>query len=140
MAGLKVRDVMSTDIRGINEDASLLAAAKVMVDQRVNSLVVWPKDRDEPFGIVTSSDIVDAIGGGRSLEETCVSDMESTPLVVVTPGVPVPSAARMMSRLGLRHLAVFNGKTLVGIVSNLDLLRAATGGVRPGGEEVTTVL
>ena len=140
MAGLKVRDVMSKDIRGISEDASLLAAAKVMVDQRVNSLVVWPKERDEPFGIVTSSDIVDAIGGRRDLEETCVSDMESTPLVVVTPGVPVPNAARMMSRLGLRHLAVFNGKTLVGIVSNLDLLRAATGGVRPGGEEVTTVL
>jgi signal-transduction protein with cAMP-binding, CBS, and nucleotidyltransferase domain len=31
----------------------------------------------------------------------------------------------MMTRMNLRHLAVFNGKEIVGIVSNFDLVRAA---------------
>ena len=119
---------MSAEIRGISEDASLQTAAEVMVEKGINSLVVWPSEKDEPYGIVTSSDIVDAIAAGKPLAETRVADLRSAPLVVVTPGVRLADAARMMSRYGLRHLAVFNGRELVGIVSNRDILK---GVVRP---------
>lgn len=123
MEDRKVRDVMSTEIRGISEEASIQTAADVMVEKGINSLVVWPFEKDEPYGIVTSSDIVDAIADGKPLAETRVADLRNAPLVVVTPGVRLADAARMMSRYGLRHLAVFNGRELVGIVSNRDVLK-----------------
>jgi CBS domain-containing protein len=120
-----MRDVMSGEVHGISEEASLLAAAEAMVEHRINSLVVWPTERDEPYGILTSSDVVDALAEGLDLERAQVADLKHTPLVLVTPGVRVQDAARMMMRLNLRHLAVFNGKTIVGVVSNSDLMAAA---------------
>ncbi len=125
----KVRDVMTTEIRGINEEASLQTAAEAMMEKGINSLVVWPSEKDEPYGIVTSSDVVDAVAAGKSLADTRVGELRSAPLVVVTPGVRVIDAARMMSRYGLRHLAVFNGRELVGIVSNRDILKGIVGPV-----------
>jgi IMP dehydrogenase len=87
-------------------------------------------EQDEPYGILTSSDLVDAIASGRDLEDTKVSGFRTTPIVLVTPGVRAKDAAQMMTRMNLRHLAVFNGKAIVGIVSNFDLVRAAAKDVR----------
>ena len=126
-AGAKVRDVMTTEVHGISEEASALTAAKAMAGLRINSLVVWPTERDEPYGILTSSDVVDALADGRDLERTRVGEVCTTPLALVTPGVRVQDAARMMVRANVRHLAVFNGKAIVGLVSNFDLMRAAVG-------------
>ena len=48
---------MSKDVHRISEDASTLTAARVMVEKGINSLIVWPTERDEPYGILTSSDV-----------------------------------------------------------------------------------
>jgi len=61
----KVRDLMTRDICGVSEDATLLTAATAMAEQRVNSLVVWPTAAEEPFGILTSSDLIDAIAAAK---------------------------------------------------------------------------
>jgi CBS domain-containing protein len=121
---------MSTDVEGVPEDATLLTAAKTMRARRINSLVVFPTEPEAPYGIVTSTDIVDAIAHDRALEGTTVGEVQSAPIVLVTPSVPVRHAARLMARLNLRHLGVFNGKAIVGIVSNGDLVTAAVREIR----------
>ena len=127
---LKVRDVMTSEVHGISEESSLATAIRAMASKGINSLIVWPVERDEPYGILTSSDLVDAIASGRDLEDTTVAGFRTTPIVLVTPGVRVKDAAQMMTRMNLRHLAVFNGKEIVGIVSNFDLVRAAAKDIR----------
>lgn len=139
---LRVRDLMTKDVHGISETSSLATAANAMAERGTNSLLVWPVERDEPYGIVTSSDVVDAIASGKDLENTPVANLCSTPLVIVTPGVRARDAARLMSRMNLRHLVVLSGKDIVGIVSNFDLLRAAAGSPKafqPGGPAVPLV-
>jgi len=121
----KVRDIMSMELHGISDEASLQAALESMVRHGINSLIVWPMEQDEPYGIITSSDVVDQIAAGKVLTETRVGDVDTSPLAVITPGIRIRDAARMMRRLNLRHLAVFNGKEIVGIVSNFDLLKGA---------------
>ncbi|HLE54985.1 MAG TPA: CBS domain-containing protein [Thermoplasmata archaeon] len=121
---VKVRDAMSTEVFEISEDATLQSAAKRMADARVNSLIVRPEGREEPFGIVTSTDIVDAISDGMDPTVALVRDVATAPLVTVTPGVPVAYAARLMKRANLRHLAVFNGKEVVGVLSAYDIVKA----------------
>ncbi|MBI4415353.1 MAG: hypothetical protein HY557_00030, partial [Euryarchaeota archaeon] len=44
----------------------------------------------------------------------------------------------LMMRHGLRHLAVFNGKEIVGIVANYDLVKAAA--ERPSEDVPRTVV
>ena len=122
---LKVRDVMTSEVHGISEESSLATAIRAMAAKGINSLIVWPVEQEEPYGILTSSDLVDAIASGRDLEDTKVTGFRTTPIVLVTPGVRARDAAQMMTRMNLRHLAVFNGKEIVGIVSNFDLVRAA---------------
>jgi CBS domain-containing protein len=90
----------------------------------VNSLVVRPEGREDPFGIITSTDIVDAVADGLDPTLAMVRDVATAPLVTVTPGVPVAYAARLMKRANLRHLAVFNGREVVGILSGYDIVKA----------------
>jgi CBS domain-containing protein len=67
-----------------------------------------------------------------------VRDVATAPLVTVTPGVPVAYAARLMKRANLRHLAVFNGKEVVGILSSFDIAKAIGrwGSLAAGIEEI----
>ncbi len=142
---VKVRDAMSTEVFEISEDATLQSAAKRMADARVNSLIVRPEGKEEPFGIVTSTDIVDAIAAGMDPTVALVRDVATAPLVTVTPGVPVAYAARLMKRANLRHLAVFNGREVVGVLSAYDIVKAIgrwgslAAGIEEGAEvEVTS--
>jgi len=120
----KVRDAMSTEVIEVPEDATLEAAARKMAAARVNSLIVRPEGKEDPFGIVTSTDVVDALAEGADLANVRVSEIATAPLVTVTPGVPIAYAARLMKRTNLRHLAVFNGRQIVGVLSAHDVMRA----------------
>ena len=115
---------MSTDVREVPEQATLEIAAKRMAELKVNSLVVRPEGKEEPFGILTSTDIVDAIAEGAEPAQTLVRDSATTPLVVITPGVSIRYAARLMKRANVRHLAVFNGRDIIGVLSASDIVRA----------------
>src|SRR3990170_3182260 len=72
---VKVREAMSTTLLEVGEDVTLQVAAKRMADARVNSLVVRPSAKEEPFGIVTSTDIVEAIAGGQDPSKTEVYEV-----------------------------------------------------------------
>jgi CBS-domain-containing membrane protein len=61
-----------------------------------------------------------------------VSEMMSSPVVTVAETSSVQEAARIMTRKGLKRLAVLNGDNeVVGIVTRADLIRAY---VRPDAE------
>ncbi len=121
---VRVRDAMSTEVFEIAEDATIQAAARRMSDARVNSLVVRPEAKEDPFGIVTSTDIVNAVASGLDPATVPVREIAAAPLIIVTPGVPLAYAARLMKTSNLRHLAVFNGREIVGILSAYDVMKA----------------
>jgi CBS domain-containing protein len=57
---LKAREVMSTPVVKINEDASIEEAASLMAKKRIKKLVAVSGDGDKLVGIITSMDIVKA--------------------------------------------------------------------------------
>jgi CBS domain-containing protein len=118
------RNVMTSPIETIEETATVEKAAAKMLSKRVSSLVVSPASPDEPFGIVTTSDIARALGRCIPPRDAQVGDIMSSPLLLVTPHVPAVYVARMMDRASVRHVAVFNGRNILGIVSSRDLLKA----------------
>jgi CBS domain-containing protein len=115
---------MSSPVETIAENATLEKAAAKMLAQKVSALVVSPAAEDEPFGILTTTDIAGALARGVDAKATRVADVMNSPLLLVTPHVPAVYVARLMERAFVRHVAVFNGREVLGMISSRDLLKA----------------
>jgi len=118
---VKLRDVMSPDVRCVSPETSLHTAAFVMRQLDVGALPVC--DNDRLSGMVTDRDIViRGLAEGEEGARRTVSD-------VMTPGVTwcyededIEAAARLMEEQQIRRLPVLNAaKRLVGIVSLGDM-------------------
>lgn len=122
MKKLMVQDLMQTDVKMVNKNTTLLAAAKMMHDLGVSSLIVEPYDDRDAFGIITRKDIIetlvtDTIGGIEDL----VENIMSKPAITVNIGLSIYSCQQLMRMVGVRRLPVLDGTDLVGILSNTDI-------------------
>jgi IMP dehydrogenase len=118
-ASLKhVEDIMTSSVETISKDASVSDAATKMRDQEINSLLVPGAD----MGIITSTDVLDAVAESRDLQECQVSSLMTAPVESITVDVPLQEAAAMMTTYGINHLPVRdNHGDYIGIVSSTDL-------------------
>jgi isocitrate dehydrogenase len=121
---VKVRDVISHGVQTVDPSMTLLTAASTMIEHSVDALIVSPLEKDEPFGIITQKDIVDAFADERDTGSLTVGEVSTKPLLIVSPGMPIIYAAKMFRKGRVNHLAVFNGQEIVGIISYADVLRA----------------
>ena len=119
---LKVRDVIKHRAQTIDPSASLVDAARRMVEDATDAFIVSPLEKDEPFGIITQRDIVDLFADEVDIGKVTVGEMASKPLFIVSPGMPILYAAKMFRKGGVNHLAVFNGQEILGIISCSDVL------------------
>jgi len=124
MAEIKVRDIMKREFETIEKDASLMDGIIKMAEKNIGSLIVEPTEKREPFGIITRKDIINAYASGKNLNTTKVGEVHAFPLAITSPGMPIFYAAKMMKNLNLKHLAVFNGMEIVGVISNADIVSA----------------
>lgn len=117
---MKIRDVMTTDIRSAELATTLEALAKMMRDEDIGSVPIL--DQGELCGIVTDRDIVvRCIAAGRSTSEVTAADILSSDLNVVAPHQDTKEAARLMADLQVRRLPVVENRRLVGVISIGDL-------------------
>jgi CBS domain-containing protein len=106
----------------IDADATVLEAARRMVQFNVGSLLVTDEGRD--VGIFTERDYLRRVTlEGRDERETPVREIMSAPLVVVTPATPLEECMAMMTERRIRHLPVLDGATVVGVVSIGDVVK-----------------
>lgn len=114
----RVEAVMSTPLRTTSRDVPLRAAAEAMREHVVSALLV-PGSRT---GIITSTDILDAVARGADPETTTVANEMTAPVETVTTDLQLGEAAAMMTTFGVKHLPVVDrdGEP-VGMVSSTDL-------------------
>ncbi|MFQ5341682.1 MAG: CBS domain-containing protein [Anaerolineae bacterium] len=122
-------DVMTRDVVSIHAEATVAEAMQLMYDKRVSSLLVEPRSDLDTHGFVSRRDIVEkVVARGRQPEDCRVMDIMSKPLVTVPPDCALRDCAILMSNTSIRRVLVFDGRKIVGIVSNTDILRAAADG------------
>ena len=140
---MDVSDVMTCDVLTVSSQASVREAARLMIDGGFSGLPVV--DDGRLVGILSEADYLVKDGSqswiSRALvgaelspmaEVEFVSELMSTPAVTVANTASVQEAARIMTRKGLKRLAVLNSdREVVGIVTRADLIRAY---VRPDAE------
>lgn len=127
---MRVREIMRRGCVMIKSDATVSEAIRRMQVAKVSSLIVEPRGKGDAYGIVTRKDIV-----GRAVEpgpkrfnfsDRRVFELMTKPIVTVSPGIKCKYAVRLMMREGVRRLPVFDGKEMVGILSDTDVFRAVS--------------
>jgi signal-transduction protein with cAMP-binding, CBS, and nucleotidyltransferase domain len=106
----------------IASDASVFDMVKQMVDANVGSLLVTVDGRID--GIVTERDYLRRVTlEGRTDKDTPVSEIMTSPLIVVTPETPVDECMAIMTDRRIRHMPVVQDGEVVGMVSIGDLVK-----------------
>ena len=121
----KVGDVMHKNVATIDGSETAASAVAMMRQKKVSSLVVNRRTHEDAWGIVTRKDIVSKIvDPGKDPKTVKVYEIMTKPVVTVSPGLALKYCARLFNNAGIRRAPVFDGKEIVGIISNTDIFNA----------------
>lgn len=121
----KAGDVMTKGIVSIEGTATVADAVRLMREKKVSSLFVNRRSQEDAWGIVTRKDVVNkVVNPGKDPGQLKVFEIMSKPLVTVSPGLALKYCARLFDAVGIRRAPVFDGKEIVGILSNTDIFNA----------------
>jgi len=124
----------SNDIFKIKSTASIADAAVALTDKKIGALLV-EDDSGKIAGIISERDIVGGMGPhGADLHDVPVSELMTTKLIKCAPNDTVLEAMALMTDRRIRHLPVFDGDDLVGVISVGDLVKCRISEVQAEAE------
>jgi CBS domain-containing protein len=120
-----VRDGMSEVVLTVGPGHTLREAARMMAEKGTGAALVSDDETPVP-GIVTERDVLLSLGAGEDPDVERVGEHMSDSVIVASPDWSLERAAAEMSRRGIRHLVVYDGPELVGVLSMRDIVRVWT--------------
>jgi CBS domain-containing protein len=117
----KVKDLMVSEVVTIDDSASIVDAAKRMIQEKKGPLPVV-EEGDRIHAIVTDRDIIaHVVAEGRDPNALRVHDIATHELVTIGPEQDVDEARQLMAEHQLDRILVVVGDRLVGIISEADI-------------------
>jgi CBS domain-containing protein len=102
--------------------ATVFEAIEKMVAHNVGALLVM--DTRRPCGILTERDYLRKVAlQGRASRTTLVHEIMTPQLVSVNSATELEECMALMTRNRIRHLPVFDGQELVGLISIGDIVK-----------------
>ncbi len=145
---MKVSDVMTPNVVSVPPDASVVMAARLMLQKQISGVPVI-NDVGNLVGIVTEGDFLRRVetgtarrrprwieffmGPGRLADEYVrlsggkVSDVMTHEVQTVPPDAPLEQVVRLMERYNIKRVPVVDNGKVVGIVTRANLLHAVAG-------------
>jgi CBS domain-containing protein len=141
MSELLARDVMSSEVVVVSPKASIIEAAKLMLENRISGLPVID-EQGHLVGVVSEGDLLRRVEIGTQIDDGSsfltsevarhflksygrfVEDVMTTKVASVLANTPLVEIARLMELMRLKRVPVIEHGKLIGIVSRADLLRA----------------
>lgn len=132
---MQVRDGMSEVVLTVGPSHTLREAAAMMAQKGTGAALVSDDEQPVPC-IVTERDILLSLAAGDDPDVERVGNHMSEGVVTASPDWSLERAASEMSTRGIRHLVVFEGSDISGILSIRDIVRVwtsagATSGMSP---------
>jgi CBS domain-containing protein len=116
---------MTENVITIDAMAPLIDAVKLMLEKNIRAVVILPRKDSDGFGILTFKDVAEKIvAGDENIEMLNVFDLMSTPCINVRADLGIKYAAKLMTERHLSRLIVTEGNTLLGIISQTDLVKS----------------
>lgn len=119
---MRVKDAMSPVSAIVGPEHTLQQAATRMVAHHTGAAVVLDGSFQGP-AVVTERDLLRAVAAGLDPADARVEDHMTGEVVTAAPDWPIRDAASLMVKHGVRHVLVFGGCDLVGILSMRDVVR-----------------
>ena len=120
-----VRDIIRKkggDVFGINPDATVYDALQMMAKHNSGALLIM--NGDDMVGILSERDCVRKVElQGKNANNTRVSDIMTKAVISVSCDQTVEECETLMMEKGIRHLPVYDGDKLAGMLSVRDVLR-----------------
>jgi CBS domain-containing protein len=137
---MKVKDIMTTDVRTCTPDIKLAAAAHLMWEGDCGILPVV--DDGELVGVVTDRDMYIALATRNArAAQLKVGAVASSPVATCAPEDDVHAALATMKQARVRRLPVVGfGNTVLGLLSLNDIVLAAGANSQIRDEEVVDAL
>jgi CBS domain-containing protein len=117
-------EVMSKNLVTVNEKADLTLCAKLMIDNKISSIIVTD-DRGTLKGIFTKSDLVEGYGKYYS-QKAIVEGYMSKKVLTVRPDEPLHMVLLLMTRGKVSRVVVTRDEKPIGIITGRDLLPVST--------------
>ena len=109
------------DILSVPPDASVYDALTMMADKEVGALLVIEKS--ELVGIISERDYArKIILKGKTSKDTLVREIMTAKVIYVKIDTSVHDCMALMTEKRIRHLPVYNGEQLVGVISIGDVV------------------
>jgi CBS domain-containing protein len=120
-----VRDMIrnkGSEVFSITADVSVFEALKLMAQHNTGALMVVNGKKIE--GILSERDCVRKVElMGKTAKGTTVGEIMTDKVVYVEASQPLEECMALMIDKNIRHLPVFDGKELLGLISVRDVLR-----------------
>jgi len=121
MAHTFVKDVMKKNVITIDSSMTIKDAASMMDDANVGCIIITKNNI--PSGILTERDFVKRIAAKNKALSTPVSEVMSSPLIMIEPEETVWEAAETMKQKGVHKLPVQEGNKVIGIITTTDIVK-----------------
>ena len=119
----EVSEIMTSDVAVINSSASVKEAAELMASKDISCLVAMEKD--SVVGVFTERDLLKRVVAiKRDPAQTRLKKVMSSPVVTVSSDCSVLSANKLLERIGIRRLIIVDDETLLGVITQTDILKA----------------
>ena len=127
-----IGDIMRKKLISVEDSATVLEAAKKMMDKNVSSLVVV-NEKSRPIGLVTERDLVRKVCIQDAYASKIITkEIMSSPLITIESRSSPSEAIDTMLRNNVRHLLVVDNSNRspedknkpIGIVTPLDFTRS----------------
>jgi CBS domain-containing protein len=119
---MKAKDIMTASVVTIRGAATVAEAVAMMKEKGLCALIVERRHSDDPYGIVTETDIVYKVAAyGKDPKQMRVYEIMTKPCIVVDPELGVEYVARLFANTRIRRAPVIKDE-LLGIISVSDIL------------------
>jgi len=125
-----VRDLLKskgTEVWSVSPDSSVYEALQLMAEKNVGALLVL--QRKELVGIFSERDYArKVILEGKFSKNTPVKEIMSSNILFVRPDQTIEECMALMTDKHFRHLPVYEGKNLTGLISIGDVVKSIISG------------
>jgi CBS domain-containing protein len=129
---VRIKDVMTTDPKTLDERDTLGAAAELLSREKIGAAPVMSGKK--LIGVISKSDILNMLGKDgidvkdvKMLRQTNVADVMKKP-ITIDENENLKQAVKLMNKFNIENLFVLNkNKIMTGLVTRTDLLRGIMG-------------
>jgi CBS domain-containing protein len=110
------------EVFSVAPDATVFEVLKSMATHNIGALLVM--DGEDVVGIVSERDCVRKLElMDRNSSDTKASEIMTSELITVDCSQPLEECMALMNEKNIRHLPVYDGKKLMGLISVRDVLK-----------------